>query len=76
MSAMPVDPRWILQPLSDAGLGSDQVSDLVFRLAFDAVVDPGRLTPAHLGSLVDGQPAHVRRAWSEVLDRLTTGPVS
>ncbi|MGY1829246.1 hypothetical protein ACI8AA_02315 [Geodermatophilus sp. SYSU D01180] len=75
MSTMPADPWWVLQPLTDAGLASDQISDLVFRLAFDTVVAPGRLTPAHLGSLVDGQPVHVRRAWLEVLDRMTTESV-
>jgi hypothetical protein len=62
--------RWILQPLLDAGLPRDRVSELLFAVAFDGVVDRGGLTPCRLRALVDDQPAVVRSAWVQVLDRM------
>ncbi len=71
VGAMSSQQSWILQPLTEAGLAGEQMSDLLFRVAFDAAVDPVRLAPLDLHALVDDQPAHVRRAWLEVLDRMT-----
>jgi hypothetical protein len=62
--------RWILQPLVDAGLPRDRVHELLLAVAFAGVVDRGRLTPSHLRALVDDQPAVVRGAWVQVLDRM------
>ena len=62
--------RWILQPLVDAGLPRDRVHELLLAVAFDGVVDRGRLTPSRLRALVDDQPAVVRSAWVQVLDRM------
>ncbi|MEX5719147.1 hypothetical protein [Geodermatophilus maliterrae] len=74
MSELSTQQRWILQPLTDVGLAHDQVHSLVLRLAFDSVVHGGCLHPSHLSSLVEDQPVGVRRAWIEVLDRLTSAP--
>ncbi len=73
MSEAPAQQPWILQPLTEAGLTGDQVSTLVFRLAFDTAVDPVGPTPMDLHALAADQPLPVRRAWLEVLDRMTTG---
>jgi hypothetical protein len=71
--ALSTRQRWILQPLTDAGLARDQVSTLLFRLAFDTAVDPAARNPLDLAALAGDQPVHVRRAWLEVLDRMTAG---
>lgn len=73
MTALSTRQRWILQPLTDAGLAGDQVSTLLFRLAFDTAVDPAAPSPLDLHALARDQPVQVRRAWLEVLDRMTTG---
>ncbi|HYO37460.1 MAG TPA: hypothetical protein VER97_15400 [Geodermatophilus sp.] len=73
MTALSTRQRWILQPLTDAGLAGDQVSTLLFRLAFDTAVDPAAPSPLDLHALARDQPVHVRRAWLEVLDRMTAG---
>ncbi len=73
MIALSTRQRWILQPLTDAGLAGDQVSTLLFRLAFDTAVDPAAQNPLDLHALAGDQPVHVRRAWLEVLDRMTAG---
>lgn len=74
MSGLSTQQHWILQPLTDAGLADHQVSTLLFRLAFDTAVEPAGSTALDLHALADDQPVHVRRAWLEVLDRMTTGP--
>jgi hypothetical protein len=66
--------RWILRPLTDAGLTDDQACDLVVRLAFEATVCGGGLDPSRLGALVAGRPLGVRSAWIEVLDRMMSAP--
>ncbi|WP_369130298.1 hypothetical protein [Modestobacter roseus] len=61
---------WVLEPLLGAGLSTDQASDLVFRLAFDAVVDDVRgVRVSAPGALAD-QPCAVRTAWEQTLLRM------
>ncbi len=72
MSELSAQQHWILQPLVDVGVADDRLSELVFDLAFAGMVGPGCLTPAHLGALVDGEPAAVRGAWVQVLHRMIT----
>ncbi|MEU2347210.1 hypothetical protein [Modestobacter sp. NPDC049651] len=58
--------RWVVQPLVDVGLAAEEVGDLVFRLAFQAVVGGG--TDVH--RVVADRPAAVRAAWRQTLGRL------
>jgi hypothetical protein len=66
----PEQQCWLIQPLVDAGLGLDQISTLVFRLAFDDIVSGGRTTPASVRDLVAGQPTRVQSAWAEMIGRM------
>ena len=75
MSELSAQAHWVLQPLTDAGLAHEEIERLVVRLAFDSVVRSGCLPPSSLGALVADQPAIVRRAWVEVLDRMIGGPL-
>lgn len=63
---------WIIQPLINAGLGIDEVSSLVFRLAFEAITSEGRGTVSSVTSLVDDQPPEVQAAWAEMIGRMIT----
>ena len=65
-----VDPRqWILQPLVDAGLPSQTIADLLFRLSFEAMARAGDLDGgAH--AVAHDQPAAVQAAWVETLSRM------
>ncbi|MGY1604480.1 hypothetical protein [Geodermatophilus sp. SYSU D00815] len=66
---------WIIEPLLDAGLGLDEISDLIVRLGFESVVAEGDGTLAALGDVVEDHPAVVRAAWTRTLDRmLSAGP--
>jgi hypothetical protein len=62
--------EWVIRPLIDAGLGLDRIRDLLFRLGFEAIVSEGRGTAAQVTTMVRDQPAHVRAAWTEVIDRM------
>ena len=65
-----MDPRqWILQPLVDAGLPPETITDLLFRLSFEAVARDGDLDGG-ASAVVDGQPPAVRAAWVETLSRM------
>ena len=65
-----MDPRqWILQPLVDAGLPSQTITDLLFRLSFDALARDGDLDGGACAVVV-GQPPAVRAAWVETLSRM------
>ncbi len=65
-----MDPRaWILQPLVDAGLPSETITDLLFRLSFEAVARQGDLDGG-ASAVVDGHPTAVRAAWVETLSRM------
>ena len=65
----PEQQRWVLQPLIDAGLQADDIRVLLFRLAAPAV---GVLPHPH--ELVSDQPARVRAAWTDTIDRMLTLP--
>jgi hypothetical protein len=74
-----VDPRapeqqeyWIIQPLIEAGLELDAIRALLFRLAFEAVIDEGRCTVVSMTSLVSDQPVGIRTAWTTTIDRMIT----
>jgi hypothetical protein len=75
VSELSAQARWVLQPLTDAGLAHEEIEHLVVRLAFDSVVRSERLAPSSLGALVADQPVVVRQAWVEVLDRMIGGPL-
>jgi hypothetical protein len=65
-----VDPRqWILQPLVDAGAPPELITDLLFRLSFEAVARDGDVD-AGARAVVDDQPPAVRAAWVETLSRM------
>ncbi|MBN1097916.1 hypothetical protein JKP76_18985 [Blastococcus sp. TML/C7B] len=66
-----MDPRaWILQPLADAGLSPSTITDLLFRLGFEAVTRPGDLDDGGIRAVVEDQPAEVQAAWTETLSRM------
>ncbi len=71
MSGLSNQQRWILRPLTDAGLADDEVGTLLLRLAFDGAVDPAGPSPLGVLALAADRPLPVRRAWLEVLDRMT-----
>ena len=60
----------IIEPLVDAGLDLEQVRDLLFRLAFDAIVSEGGATVSCLTDVVRDQPPEVRAAWIRVVGRM------
>ena len=62
----PEQQRWILQPLIDAGLPTDDICRLLHRLADGEAPRPDEL--------VSDQPAPVRAAWTHTIDRLLTLP--
>jgi hypothetical protein len=65
----------MVQPLLEAGLNVEEIRVLVFRLSFETVVGIDRGAPGDLMTLVDDQPAEVRAAWAETIDRMVTaGP--
>jgi hypothetical protein len=59
--------RWLIAPLLEAGLDLERIRTLVFRLGFQAVVDPGR---HELVDVVRAEPADVRAAWEAMLRRM------
>ncbi len=59
--------RWLIAPLLEAGLDLERIRTLVFRLGFQAVVDPGR---DELVDVVRAEPAEVRAAWEAMLRRM------
>jgi hypothetical protein len=69
-SLSPEQDYWLIRPLIDAGLGLDRIRDLLFRLAFTAIVSEGQDTAASVTTLVDDQPPEIRCAWTEVIGRM------
>ena len=69
-SLPPPQQEWLIRPLLDAGLGLDRISDLLFRLGFEAIVSQGQGTTAAVWTLVSSEPAHVQAAWHEVVGRM------
>lgn len=67
--------RWIVEPLLARGVSQQQATDLLFRLAFRAIVCDGPDDAVALADLVGDQPPAVRMAWLTMLGRmLTTHP--
>jgi hypothetical protein len=62
--------HWLLQPLVEAGLETEQIRTLVYRLSFEAVVSKGAPSVDRIRAVVADQPALVRAAWTEVVARL------
>jgi hypothetical protein len=69
-SLSPEQDYWLIRPLIDAGLGLDRIRDLLFRLAFAAIVSEGQDTAASVTTLVDDQPPEIRCAWTEAIGRM------
>jgi len=63
-------PYWVVQPLVDAGLTAEEIRGLLEHLGFDAIVQPGRVTPADAMAPVRDRPPAIRAAWAEVIDRM------
>lgn len=64
----PEQQRWIIAPLVDAGLDVEQITGLVFRLGFEAVVGEGRV--GDLGELVRDLPPEAQAAWLQAVGRM------
>ena len=65
-------PQWVVQPLVDVGLARADIEQLLFRLAFEAVVDEGEEVLACAWDLVAGCPPEVQAAWTRTLARMLT----
>ena len=79
MGSLSAEQRYrIIEPLVDAGLEPEQIRDLLFRLAFDAVISGGSTTVADVTTVVRDQSPEVRTAWMRVIGRMivlgTSGP--
>jgi len=66
----PEQQYWVVEPLIDAGLSLERIRSLVFRLAFDTMVDGTSGAPAILRNVVADEPAPVRHAWAQAISRL------
>lgn len=64
----PERQHWVIEPLLDAGLDRQQITELVFRLGFDAVVGDGRA--GDVAGHVRDQPPEVQAAWHRALMRM------
>ena len=64
----------IIQPLLDAGLDLDEVRDLLFRVGFECLVNPGQSNVSDTTRLLGPQPTAVRAAWIEAVDRMLRAP--
>ena len=60
----------VIEPLVDAGLEPERIRDLLFRLAFDAIVSEGSATVSSLTDVVRDQPPEVQAAWIRVVGRM------
>jgi hypothetical protein len=70
----PEKQHWVLQPLIDAGLATEQIRTFLYQLAFDEIVGDGRATIAAVHDVVRDQPARVQAAWTEMVCRLLALP--
>ena len=61
---------WVVQPLLDAGLALEQVTDLVFRVVFDDVVSEGASSVDAVWNVVRDQSTEVQAAWALMIGRL------
>ena len=60
----------VIEPLADAGLEREQIRDLLFRLAFDAIVSEDGMALPCLTDVVRDQPPEVQAAWLRVIGRM------
>ena len=63
-----------IQPLLEAGLALDDVWDLLFRVSFASIVDAGQCDVWDATAFLGHQPAAVRAAWIEAVDRMLRAP--
>jgi hypothetical protein len=70
----PEQQYWIIEPLIDAGLGLDQIRDLLFRISFGAIVSEGRGLVGSVTELVGDQPAEIQAAWTTTVGRMLEMP--
>jgi hypothetical protein len=68
-ATLPSGDQWFAEPLLAAGLGPEDVALLVSRLAHVAMGCGPEIDTA-LRGLVADQPAPVRAAWIEMIDRM------
>ena len=59
-----------IQPLLEAGLALDDVRDLLFRVSFAHMVNAGQCDVWDATAFLGPQPAAVRAAWIETVDRM------
>lgn len=69
-SFSPAQHYRIIEPLADAGLEPEQIRELLFRLALDAIVGEDGMTVAGLTDVVRDQPPEVQAAWLRVIGRM------
>lgn len=60
----------VIEPLADAGLEREQIRDLLFRLAFEAIVSEDGMPVPRLTDVVRDQPPEVQAAWLRVIGRM------
>jgi hypothetical protein len=60
----------VIEPLADAGLEPEQIRDLLFRLAFEAIVSEDGMPVPCLTDVVRDQPPAVQAAWLRVVGRM------
>ena len=67
---------WLVQPLVDAGLPLEEISALVSRLGFEAVVGRRQGLDDLVLGIVGDLPRDVRAAWVETVSRMIELPAS
>ena len=66
----PEQQYWVVEPLLDAGLSLERIRSLVFRVAFEALVDEASGATAILRTVVAAEPEAVQHAWAQAISRL------
>jgi hypothetical protein len=61
---------WVVEPLIEAGLDLEEIRSLVFRLAFETMVDAESGPAAILRNVVADESEAVRGAWAQTINRL------
>ncbi len=65
---------WVIQPLLEAGLGPEEVQQLLIRVSFACLVTAGRCDVSDATAFLGSQPAAVQAAWVETVDRMLRVP--
>ena len=65
----PEQQNWIIEPLVAAGLDLEQIRVLVFRLAFEAIIDADG-SVACIDDVVRDQPPEIQAAWWHAIGRM------